>query len=98
MLLPFRDFEDRTLYIRIAAYGMIGAASFDDDTLLSRLSNHYYGLVGKAAAMRLAEVLGGQALRVLTYRKTSLREGEAEDLAAALRSTELEHYGLGHLA
>jgi hypothetical protein len=97
-LLPLRNFENRALYVRIAGYSMIGTAGKSDASILTELCTHYYGLIGKSAAIRLARLLGDESLRKLTDQiEPSLREGSTETLAGALRAAEEELFGLGGL-
>ena len=41
-LLPIKSVENRSLYIRLAAYGMIGVAKKEDKDLLLKLTEHSY--------------------------------------------------------
>ena len=90
-LLPIQSVENRSLYIRLAAYAMIGAGKKQDRELLLKLTNHGYGLIARAAAESIVRLFGESALRNLSSRvEESIRRGQAELLGDALRSAEME--------
>ena len=90
-LLPIQAVENRSLYIRLAAYAMIGSGKKQDLELLLRLTNHSYGLIARAAAESIVRLFGESALRNLsTQIDESLQRGQAELLSDALRSAEME--------
>jgi hypothetical protein len=94
-LLPLNNFENRTFFIRLAAYAMIGAATEKDEELLAKLASHKYGLVAQFAAARLVRLTGERGLDRLSSRiDENLKEDEAQDLAGALRAGEMDFYGL----
>jgi hypothetical protein len=97
-LLRIANVENRQLYIRLAAYGMIGSAKRMDTGLLIRLTTHSYGLIARAAAISLVRLKGISALEQLSKQiDRSLQGRKAEDLAGAIRSAEIEHFGLAGL-
>lgn len=97
-LLPIRDLSNRALYVRLAGYAMIGAANENSEKQLLELANHYYGLVARTAAIRLVQLLGDRALRKLgAMADESIRSGRAKSLADAIRSAEVELFGLASL-
>jgi hypothetical protein len=90
--------DNRALYIRIAGYATIGAAGSKDIDVLFRLVMHEYGLVARAAVIRLTDILGPSAFKqVVALQKASLSEREARSFAGALRDAEIEHFGLAHV-
>jgi hypothetical protein len=90
-LLTIQSVENRSLYIRLAAYAMIGAAKREDEVLLLRLTNHVYSSIASAAAKATVRVFGESALRNLSKKvDESIRGGQAQSLADALRSAEME--------
>jgi hypothetical protein len=97
-LLPLRLSENRRLFIRLAAYGMIGAATKEDKELLTKLATHNYGLIARAAAIRLVRLLGDKALRELSAKvEESIQKDESKSLADALRSAEIEFFSVASL-
>jgi hypothetical protein len=71
--------ENRSLYIRLAAYAAIGSAASQD--------------VARAAAIRLVQLLGGSALmRLSSAIRGDLGDRQADSLAGAIRFAEVEHY------
>lgn len=94
-LLSIKSVENRSLYVRLAAYGMIGVAKKEDKDLLVKLTDHSYSLIATAAAIRLTRVLGKDALRNLVTRvDDSIQSGRSESLAVVLRSAEMELSGI----
>lgn len=90
-LLPILSVDNRSLYIRLAAFAVIGAAKKGDLDLLLRLTGHNYGLIAGAAATSIVDLLGDDALRRLSETvDDSIRRGRSESLAQALRSAEME--------
>ena len=97
-LLPVRETYNRALYIRLVAYTAIGASSAKDTQVLLKLSHHRYGLVARAASLRLVQLLGEEAIRELAIPiRQSLSEGKTDSVAAAIRYAEIEFYGVAHL-
>lgn len=94
-LLPINDLDNRALYVRLAAYAIIGAAGKNDQEHLISLAAHGYGLIARAAAIRLVRLSGETALRMLSRKADeSIQKGRGESLAGALRSAEIELFGL----
>jgi hypothetical protein len=92
-LLPIISVDNRSLYIRLAAFATIGAAKKRDLDLLFRLTSHNYGLIAGAAAKTTVSLLGEDALRALSETvDDSIRRGQSETLAQALRSAEMQLY------
>ena len=90
-LLPIQSVDNRALYIRLAAFGMIGLAKKEDVEMLLRLTRHSYSLIASAAARHIVDLLGESALRNLSAGiDESIERGRAESLAEALRSAEME--------
>ena len=90
-LLSIQSVDNRALYIRLAAFGMIGLAKKEDVELLLRLTRHSYSLIASAAATHIVNLPGESALRTLSAGiDESIERGRAESLAAALRSAEME--------
>jgi len=97
-LLSIWDLTNRALYVRLAGYAMIGTANESNEKQLLEIAQHYYGLVARAAAIRLVQLLGDRALRGLgTMADESIRSGRSESLADAIRSAEVEFFGLASL-
>jgi len=97
-LLPIKSVDNRALYIRLAAYGMIGSVGGGEQDLLVRLTGHDYGLIARDAAIRLVRLNGETALRLLAAKvDDSIRRGESASLANALRSAEIELFGVASL-
>ncbi len=97
-LLAIRDLSNRALYVRLSGYAMIGTANEENEKQLLGLAHHYYGLVARAAAIRLVRLLGDKALRRLgTMIDESIRSGRSKSLADAIRSAEVELFGLASL-
>lgn len=96
--LPLDSPENRALYIRLAAYALIGSAGIDDVDNLLRLARHSYGLIARAAAIRLVDLLGADALKRLSMTiQTSVSEREGKSLASAIRFAEIEHYSVANV-
>jgi hypothetical protein len=97
-LLPIGSVENRALYVRLAAYGMIGSATEGDEDLLIKLASHDYGLIARDAAIRLVRLRGEGALRLLSERiDETVGSGTSRTLAEALRACEIELHGLARL-
>jgi len=97
-LLAIRDLSNRALYVRLSGYAMIGSANEENEKQLLELAHHYYGLVARAAAIRLVRLLGDKAIRRLgTMIDKSIRSGQSKSLADAIRSAEVELFGLASL-
>jgi len=94
-LLPVRYFRNRSLYIRLSAHGIIGTAKEKDQERLVELATHGYGLIARAAAVRLVHLLGEQALRKLSAKVDErIQKGQSESFADAIRSAEIESFGV----
>jgi len=97
-LLLIQSVDNRALYIRLAAFGMIGLAKKEDMEMLLRLTRHSYNLIASAAARHIVNLLGESALRNLSAGiDESIETGRAESLAAALRSAEMELFRIASL-
>lgn len=97
-LLPIKAVENRRLYIRLAAYGMIGAARIKDQDFLIKLSAHNYGLIARTAAIKLVRILGENALRKLSVTiDDAIKRGDSKLLAESLRSAEIDLYEVAKL-
>ena len=97
-LLPLKDWSNRSLYIRIVGYAVIGAANEKDSETLISLANHNYGLIARAAAIRLVQLFGLSALsRLAVMIPESLTNGTAQSLSDAIRHAEIELYGVATL-
>ena len=97
-LLPIKNVQNRLLYIRLVAYGIIGTARGADKKLLSKVATHGYALIARAAAISLVRVMGRLALEQLSdHIDHSLQDQKAEHLAEAIRFAEIEYFGLASL-
>ena len=98
-LLPIKSLDNRSLYLRLAGYGMIGAAGKKDQEHLIELSAHEYRSIARAAAIRLVRLLGENAFRNLTTKVDDSIQNrrDAISIADALRSAEIQFYGLANL-
>jgi hypothetical protein len=98
-LLPLANVDNRALYIRLVAYGIIGAAKSEEIQPLVQLCSHEYTSIARAAASQLAHLLDRQALRILAENiDIGVQQGAAASLAEALRSAEMAVFrvvGLG---
>lgn len=93
MRLGLRSVENRALYIRIAGYAAVGAAADDETEVLLSLATHSYGLIARAAIIRLIRASGAGAFKLLMSKMNgSIPERRAESFAGALRDAEIEHY------
>jgi hypothetical protein len=96
--LQLQSPENRSLYIRLAAYAAIGCAATKDVGCLLELTTHDYTLIARAAAIRLVHLLGGSALtRLSSAIKVDISERQRESLAGAIRFAEIEHYGVANV-
>ena len=94
-LLPLASLNNRALYIRIAAYSTIGAATKVDVDKLVELSNHQYGLIARSAAVKLTKLLGSDSLKLLSNNiEKAIQEGKSESCSEALRHAEMELFHL----
>jgi hypothetical protein len=92
-LLALKTVDNRSLYIRLVAYGAIGCADEQDAAHLERLGLHYFQLVGRAAALRLVRLFGESAIqRLADHIDESHEKRQAQLLADALRYAEIEFY------
>lgn len=97
-LLALKTIYNRSLYIRLAAYGAIGCADEQDAAYLERLGLHDFQLVARAAALRLVRLFGESAVqRLADHIDESREKRQAESLADALRYAEIEFYGCAKL-
>jgi hypothetical protein len=96
--LQLRSSDNRSLYIRIAAYAAVGCAVGSDVDYLLRLATHDYTLIARAAAIRLVHVLGETALKRLSSTiKDDMTERQRKSLAGAIRLAEIEYYGVANV-
>jgi hypothetical protein len=94
-LLALKSMENKALYVRLAAYSAIGSATLKDAETLLHLTQHNFGLIARAAAVRLARLKGQDSLRELSaFVGNRTEEGAVESLAYALRSAEMQVFGL----
>jgi hypothetical protein len=94
-LLPLEAVGNKGLYVRLTAYSAIGSAGLEELEALLKLSQHYFGLVARCAAMRAVRLAGESALRKLRLMVDEcLERGTAESLADSIRYAEMEFYGL----
>ncbi len=97
-LLGLRAVENRALYIRIASYAAIGAATNTDLEVLFGLTVHPYGLTARAAVIRLVRILGASAFKqMIEQMKGGLPETKAASFAESLRDAEIEHYNVANM-
>ena len=97
-LLALKTIHNRSLYIRLAAYGAIGCADERDAAYLERLGLHDFQLVARAAALRLVRLFGEAAIqRLADHIDESREKRQAQSLADALRYAEIEFYGCAKL-
>ena len=97
-MLPLRETANRALYVRLVAYAAIGRSNEKDEKLLLELAGHSYGLIARAAAVRLVHLFSERALRkLIATTKDCMRKGRSEALATSLRSAEIELFGVASL-
>ena len=94
-LLPLKDSGNKGLYVRLSAYSAIGAAKVKDKTILLDLVQHYFGLLARAAAIRLIRLSGESALhQLINLTESSFERDSAESLADSIRYAEMDYFGL----
>jgi hypothetical protein len=94
-LLPIQDPGNKGLYVRLAGYSSVGAAGRKDVDRLLKLSQHYFGLLARAAAMRLVRIRNEDGLRRLSLMTDDcIEQGTSDSLADSVRYAEMELYGL----
>jgi hypothetical protein len=92
-LLPLKHLDNRTLYLRLVAHAMIGAARRNDLDILKRLAQHDYRMIARAAAIRLARVAGDAGIRVLQSAvDAAIEHGNAKSFGLAVRDAEIQKY------
>jgi hypothetical protein len=97
-LLPLHSAINRPLYVRLAAYATIGAAGEKDAESLLGLAMHPFGLIARAAVIRLIHILKAKAFNQLMNAMTvDMPERKAESFAAAIRDAEIEYYGIANV-
>lgn len=90
--------DNRTLYLRLVAHAIIGAAGRDDVELLKRLAQHEFRMIARAAAVRLAELGEDAGIRILQAVTTgAIEHGKAEAFGLAVRDAEMFRLGLANL-
>ena len=96
--LPIRHIYNQSLYRRLVAHAVIGAATLKDVELLKRMALHEYRMIARAAAIRLTELPGDQGIRMLqSLTADAVATGQTESLALALREAELHYSGVAQL-
>jgi hypothetical protein len=94
-LLPLASADNRALYIRLAAYAVIGACTSSDARYLLELTTHQYSLISRAAAVKLVELFGIDAFRMLSDRiDDTMLSGKVAPLSEALRYAEMQFYAV----
>jgi hypothetical protein len=94
-ILPLVNTDNKTLYIRIAAYSAIGAATSDNLDNLDALANHQYGMIARTAAVKLVRLLGSNSLRRLSSNiDDAIQQGRSSLCAEAIRYAEMELYNV----
>ncbi len=97
-LLLLKNRNNRSLYIRLTAYAMIGIAEAQDQEDLIRLTNHDYGLIARTAAIRLVSLIKEKALDLLgSTVADTIQKGQSRSLSEALRAAEIELYDVAGL-
>jgi hypothetical protein len=97
-LLPLIDTSNRALYIRIAAYSAIGAATSEDAEYLIELSNHQYAFISRAAAVKLVRLFGIDSFKMLSEKiDDAIQRGHSSSFSAALHYAEMDFYGVASL-
>ena len=90
--------DNRSLYLRLVAHAVIGAAGQDDLKQLERLAQHKYKMVAKAAATRLAQLAGDEGIRILQAAVgPAIERRNAEPFGEAVRDAEIRRLGLAKL-
>lgn len=90
--------DNRSLYVRLAAYCAIGSAGAKDVELLVDLTTHNYTLIARAAAIRLVHLFGEDAFKKLSSAiGGGISERQGESLAGAIRFAEIEQYGVANV-
>jgi len=98
-LLLLKNRDNRSLYLRLAAYAMIGIAERQDQEDLIKLANHNYGLIARTATIRLVRSIREKALDLLSSTVDDvIQKGKSTSLAEALRAAELELYDVARLS
>jgi len=97
-LLPLKHLDNRTLYLRLVAHAMIGAARRNNLDILKRLAQHDYRMIARAAAIRIARVAGDSGIRILqTSVDAAIEHGNGEVFGLAVRDAEIQRLGLAEL-
>lgn len=96
--LPLQNKSNRTLYIRAVAHAVIGVAQKSDVELLCRLVSHPFSIISRSAAIKLIGLFGETGMQTLQSKISEMiHDGEAENVAEALRAAEIHQYGLARL-
>lgn len=94
-LLSLKVSRNKGLYVRLAAYSAIGATKMNDTRILLDLVQHQFGLIARAAAIRLIRLRGEDALhQLISLIQTSFQAGTAQSLANSIRYAEMDYFGL----
>jgi hypothetical protein len=97
-MLPLRHYDNRVLFIRLAAHVMIGLARSEDIELLGKLASHSYRSIARVAAVRMAELMGERALQILgSDIDQAVLSHRSATLSEALRFAERRIYAVGLL-
>jgi hypothetical protein len=96
--LRLKNKSNRTLYIRAVAHAAIGVAQKSDVELLCRLVSHPFSIISRSAAIKLIGLSGETGMQTLQSKISEMiHDGEAENVAEALRAAEIHQYGLARL-
>lgn len=94
-LLPLTNADNRALYIRLAAYAVIGASTSADARYLLELTTHQYSLIARAASVKLVELFEIDAFKMLSDRiDDAMLNGKVAPLSEALRYAEMQFYAV----
>jgi hypothetical protein len=92
-LLPLDNQANRSLFIRLLAYAILGLVRSSDDELLHLLIRHRFTTISSAAAVRISELLGEEALNAISAEvDDAISAGRAGALASAICSAEESLY------
>jgi hypothetical protein len=96
--LPLKNKSNRTLYVRIVAHAVIGAAQKADSDVLCRLVSHAFSLVSRSAAIKLITLFGDKGMQIIQSKISDMiQDGDAKNVAQALRAAEIHQFGLARL-
>jgi hypothetical protein len=96
--LRLKSLGNYTLYLRLVAHAIVGAAGRDDFDLLKRLALHGYRMIARAAAVRLVQLGEDAGIRMLqSFTTDAIERGRAEAFGLAVRDAETVRLGLVNL-